>query len=241
VTEYTWSNSESTIRIIVDRAEVHSGVVDQFDEFDDLDIEVATLPKGDYWIGGDIAVERKTVSDLIASVHEDRKRLFNQVRGIKDMGMRPIFVIEGGSLFDALSDISEPAIVEALSYLAIIEGVTVLRSESAMDTARLLYVMASHAQRGLGLDVPLRGRPASGKLSTAQQYLVEGLPGIGPQLARSLLDHFGSVRDLFNADEHTLCDVPGVGTERARRLAEFLDTPYTLPDEDDAYDPAQEW
>ena len=234
------SDSEMTIRIVVDRAEVHSGVVDQFDEFDDLEIEVSTLPKGDYWIGGDIAVERKTVSDLIASVFEDRKRLFNQVRGIKDMGMRPLFVIEGGSLFDALSSINENAIIEALSYLAIIEGVTVLRSESAIDTARLLYVMASHAQRGLGFDMPLRSQPASDNLSTAQQYLVEGLPGIGPQLARSLLDHFGSVRGLFTADENALCNVPGVGTERAHRLVEFLDTQYH-PDEDDEYDPTQEW
>jgi fanconi anemia group M protein len=198
------------------------------------------LPKGDYWIGGDIAVERKTVSDLIASVLEDRKRLFNQVRGIKDMGMRPLFMIEGGSLFDALSDTSEPAISEALSYLAIIEGVTVLRSESAFDTAQLLYVMASHAQRGLGFDVPLRGRPASANLSTALQYLVEGLPGIGPQLARSLLNHFGSARGLFMADESALCDAPGVGTERARRLTEFLDTPF-VPPEDDVYDPTAEW
>ena len=221
------------VRIVVDRAETHSGVVDQFAEFDDLEIEIARLPRGDYWIGGNLAVERKTVSDLIASIHEDRKRLFNQVRGIKDMGMRPLFVIEGGSLYDVLSEISESVIAEALSYLAIVEEVTVLRAESAYDTAHLLYVMANHAQRGLGFEAPLRGRLSAGDAATAQQYVVEGLPGIGPQLARSLLAHFGTVRSLFDADEEALCDAPGMGTARARRLAEFLDAPF-VPVEDDA-------
>jgi fanconi anemia group M protein len=121
--------------------------------------------------------------------------------GIKDMGMRPLFVIEGGSLYDPLSDISESIIAEALSYLAIIEAVTVLRAGNACDTAQLLYVMARHAQRGQGYRAPLRGRLSAGDSATAQQYLVEGLPGIGPRLARALLDHFGTVRSLFLADE----------------------------------------
>jgi fanconi anemia group M protein len=201
VNESGRSQTGDSIRILIDRAEMHSGVVDLLAEFDDVDIEIAALPRGDYWIGGNIAVERKTVSDLIASVNEDRKRLFNQVRGIKDMGMRPLFVIEGGSLYDPLSDISESIIAEALSYLAIIEAVTVLRAGNACDTAQLLYVMARHAQRGQGYRAPLRGRLSAGDSATAQQYLVEGLPGIGPRLARALLDHFGTVRSLFLADE----------------------------------------
>lgn len=220
-------SNDELIQILVDRGETRCGVTDVLDEFDDLQIEVVTLPKGDYWIGGNIAVERKTVSDLISSIVEDKKRLFNQVRGIKDLGMRPVVVVEGGSLYDVFSDINEMAIIGALSYLAVIEGVTVLRSEGAEDTGRLLYVMARHAQRGLGYDVPLRGRPALDDLSTAQQYMVEGLPGVGPKLAVALLEHFGSVRALFLADEETLCDVSGMGKKRAARLAEVFDAPFS--------------
>jgi len=219
-------SNDELIQILVDRGETRCGVTDIFDEFDDLQVEVATLPKGDYWIGGNIAVERKTVSDLISSIVEDKKRLFNQVRGIKDLGMRPVVVVEGGSLYDVFSDINEMAVIGALSYLAVIEGVTVLRSEGVEDTGRLLYVMASHAQRGLGYDVPLRGRPASDDLSTAQQYLVEGLPGVGPKLAVALLEHFGTIRALFQADKEALRDVPGVGEKRADRLAEIVDASF---------------
>lgn len=233
-------NDTVPIRILVDSGELHSGVVDEFNALDDVEIEVASLPKGDYWISGEIAVERKTVSDLIASIVEDRKRLFNQVRGIKDMGMRPIVLVEGGSLYDAFSEINETAIIGALSYLAVIEGVTVLRSENPSDTARFLYVMASHAQRGLGYDVPLRGSLKSNDLSTAQQYLLEGLPGIGPTLARALLGHFGSVRALFEADEDALCQVPGIGRERARRVIDLLEAAYD-PGEQGIVDPASEW
>jgi fanconi anemia group M protein len=218
-------SEELRLNILVDRGERHSGVLDTLEEFDDLDIQIKSLPKGDYWIGGDFAVERKTVADLIASIVEEKKRLFNQVRGIKDLGMRPVFIVEGGSLYDMLSGIDEGAIADALSYLAVIEGATVLRSEGTMDTARLLYTMAAHAQRGLGYDVPLRAKP-NGDLTTAQQFLVEGLPGIGPALAKTLLQHFNSARALFAADESALCQVAGISKRRADAIRRILDAEY---------------
>lgn len=51
-----------------------------------------------------------------------------------------------------------------------------------------------------------------------QLHLLQGLPGIGPERAARLLDHFGSVRAVMAADAAELRTVPGVGLTCARKI-----------------------
>jgi len=49
------------------------------------------------------------------------------------------------------------------------------------------------------------------------------LPGIGPRLQRTLLEHFGSPAAVFAADEEALREVPGIGPKLARGIVESRD------------------
>ena len=51
-----------------------------------------------------------------------------------------------------------------------------------------------------------------------QMHLLQGLPGIGPERAARLLDHFGSVRAVMAADAAELRAVPGIGPKCARKI-----------------------
>ncbi|MCD6518302.1 MAG: hypothetical protein J7M05_00050 [Anaerolineae bacterium] len=62
------------------------------------------------------------------------------------------------------------------------------------------------------------------------RYLVEDLPGIGPQTADTLLRHFGTLERLFGASEEELRQVPGIGPKRARAIRELLTLPYAPED-----------
>src|SRR3990172_3370117 len=56
--------------------------------------------------------------------------------------------------------------------------------------------------------------------------LAEGLPSVGDVLARNLLEHFGSVRAVFAADEAALRQVPGIGGAKAAVIVAVLGEKY---------------
>lgn len=82
--------------------------------------------------------------------------------------------------------------------------------------------MQRHAIEGLGYEVALRaGKPKDRSLQS--QYLVEGLPGIGPGAARKLLAHFGSAGELFTASPESLRRVDGIGPKTVAMVREVLE------------------
>ncbi len=54
---------------------------------------------------------------------------------------------------------------------------------------------------------------------------LDDVPGIGPSLKAALLREFGSVERIAAAGEEALCRVPGIGREKARRIAAALGMP----------------
>jgi len=56
------------------------------------------------------------------------------------------------------------------------------------------------------------------KLRTRQLFVLQGLPGVGPERAARLLDACGSVAGVFAADEAVLRRVPGIGARTAAAI-----------------------
>jgi ERCC4-type nuclease len=103
-------------------------------------IELARLPVGDYVVADDVAVERKTVKDLHASLVSGR--LWSQLFALRRAMDRPYLVIEGFNLDGGR--VSHRGVRGAL--LAIVEsGVAVLRSSDSSDTALWLHLLARRA------------------------------------------------------------------------------------------------
>lgn len=65
-----------------------------------------------------------------------------------------------------------------------------------------------------------RHRQRRTKAMTAS--VLDSLPGIGPARAKALLQHFGSVRNLRQADEEAIARVPGIGPALAHQIARRL-------------------
>lgn len=65
-----------------------------------------------------------------------------------------------------------------------------------------------------------RHRKRRAKAMTAS--ILDTLPGVGPTRAAALLDHFGSVRNLKQAEEAEIARVPGIGPALAHRIATEL-------------------
>lgn len=51
-----------------------------------------------------------------------------------------------------------------------------------------------------------------------QLHFLQGLPGVGPERARNMLDMFGSVEKVITADQHQLIRVPSIGPGLAKKI-----------------------
>ena len=60
-------------------------------------------------------------------------------------------------------------------------------------------------------------RPAGRKL-----YMLQGLPGVGPELAHRLLQQFGSIERVITASEDALMQVRGVGAKKAAQIRQLV-------------------
>lgn len=63
------------------------------------------------------------------------------------------------------------------------------------------------------------------RLTSRRLFLLQGLPGVGPAIARRLLCQYGSVESVIAADEAALTAVRGLGPYKAARIREVVGEP----------------
>lgn len=205
-------------RLIVDSRESTSGLIELLTERG-AEVVMEELDCADYILAEGIAVERKTAEDFAGSIMD--RRLFVQIGMLKDAYERVYIVVEGDP-FDTQSAISPDAIIGAMSYISVIERIPVISTGNALHTAEMLLTMQRHAIEGLGYEVPLRASKPKTR-ETQAQFLIEGLPSVGPTAAKKLLKHFGSAIAVFSATPEQLKKIPGVGPKTIQTIREVLE------------------
>lgn len=227
----TGSNTAKSVAIVADDRERDGGVVGLLRHREDVCLTIERLPLGDYRIDDILLVERKTLPDLILSIKD--ARLFSQGVRLAQADLRPAIILEGTSRDISGSGMRREAIQGALITLTLFLGIPLLRSMDQAETARLL-LYAAHQGRAIATGaLQRRGRRPRGKFRT-QTRILQGLPGIGPERARRLLEHFGNVEAVISAQVQALSAVPGIGNTTAtaiRWAVEESDETYSLDDE----------
>ena len=186
-----------------------------------VEFEVKKIAPGDYVLGP-IGIERKTLYDFFNSMV--RKRLFEQVRRLRDAYPQPLLILEGD--LAEISTFRHPqSLLGALLALETTERVPVLTTADKDQTALLLSVLWKRQDKGAS-EYGLRHKPKEMTLEQRQRFLVEGLPNVGETLARNLLEHFGSVQGVFNASEGELKKVAKIGDVKAAAIVKLVRAKY---------------
>ena len=164
------------------------------------------------------------LADIVASLLDGR--IAEQAAKLRPTYDKVIWIIESNP-YDGHIALEPKVITGAISHLAVVEGATVLRTQSLQETADLLLSMAKRLQDGRR-DLALRpSKPTDPRLLA--EYIVSGLPGIGRTKARALLERFGSVRGVFTAEVADIAAIRGFGQKTAEAIRTTLDTPYQDP------------
>ncbi len=189
-----------------------------------VDVNKALLEVGDFILSSDVVVELKTVSDFVTSLVDGR--LFKQAKELKRNFPKPLYIIEGTlhEMFD--SGVHPNALRAALISLTLDQRFPLLFSQSKEETADLLILIAKREQFKNSKEVSLRGSRRLKSLFEQQQFLIEGLPLVGPKLAKSLLREFGSPEEVLTASFEDLQKVDKMGKKKAATVRKLLEEQY---------------
>ena len=212
---------EQVVAILADHREKNNRVVKELIDAG-ISVKTAQLTSADYVVSGKVGVELKKVPDFVASIIDGR--ILDQVRDLKNSFQKAILVIEGEEDIYTVRNVHANAIRGMLASIVLDFQVPVLYTKNPQDTAALLVVMAKREQ-GKEIDFSLHSlKPKS--IREQQEFIVAAFPNIGVQTARTLLEHFGSIKDLVNATEAQLTELKGVGDKTAQQLVKMFEEEY---------------
>lgn len=207
------------LRIVVDEREKKSGIPDLLKAVG-IKTELKTLPIGDYIVGPETIVERKSIQDFVSSIFDGR--LFDQCSRLKEHFENPIILLEGN--VDEIEEITENPLVfyGAISSLVIDFKIPIIPTPNASHTAKLLVSMSSRKDSTKGPF--LKKIRKSNDLQRQQLSSLCSLPGVGEKTAIRMLAKFGSPLKVFCASSAELAKIEGLGDTRAKKIKKMLES-----------------
>lgn len=180
--------------------------------------------------GGLCGVQRKATGDLISSARDGRlQRLMTDMRDL-DLA---ILLIEGsprwtadGTLYDAHAKWSLSEHVGVILGAQKL-GVWVVNTASLQDTVQIIPVIANWTARSdhriLSARPGINGDEWGNVTKRQrQEHILQGLPGVGLERARRIIEVVGFPLGL-SVGEEELLTVPGVGKGTVKRMREAME------------------
>lgn len=176
---------------------------------------------------------KKFPEDLMASLADGR--LYEQVHLMGKLD-RAIIILEGygkwtsdGELIDSWAQrFTKDQLYGLLMSLAFEFGIEVLILRNMTETQEFLIALESWA--GKERHTSLRVRPGPSKDSWGRigvkeygMHLLQSFPGVGPELASRIWDHFGGVPIKWEIDgPEDLSAIHGIGKQKAAQIYQML-------------------
>ena len=211
----------SKVLIFIDAREATSGIIEYFKQYD-CDVQEKMLLYGDFVVSDRVSIEKKLVNDFIQSITD--KRLFKQLKAMKDNFEKPVLIIEGE---ESLYGVLQPNIIRgALAAISVDMSIPIIWTRDIADTAGIVYWIARREQLLEKREIVLRNKKVPKTVEEKQEYLISSLPDVSVVRAKALLKHFKSPFNVFNATEDELRKVKGIGKGIAKKIKKVLENKY---------------
>ena len=208
------------VRVVADERERASGVPEELTKLN-VRVYFSKLSVGDYVLSPEVAVERKSIPDLISSIYDSR--IFLQASRIASSYAKPYLLIEGDSKEVERLTRNLKSYYGAIASVTLAYGLRVLftanKTETAVAISELLRNVRARPVPHQMSETP----PRSKSFSQQQVYLISSLPGVGRKLAERLLRKYGTPRRVMSLTQGELSMTPGIGWKRAEKIKRLLD------------------
>ncbi len=215
-------------RVVADEREKASGVPEELVKLN-VRVYFSRLAVADYVLNPEIAVERKTVRDLVSSVYDSR--LFNQAARMAASFAKPYLLIEGDSKEVEKLAKNLKSYYGALANVTIAYGLRVIYTANQTETAMAIAELLGHARAKPLTRMPSETPPRAKSVPLQQLYIISSLPGVGRKLAEKLLLKYGTPRQVMNLTAGEIAMTGGIGWKRAEKIKETLDARYSKGEE----------
>ena len=226
------------LRIVVDKREKNSGIPELLKQ-SGVFVDFATLKVGDYIVFNNVAIERKTIPDLLSSFYDGR--LFIQCSQLVKHFSSPLLIVEG-SIIEDLKLESDKAfhsydqkillIYDSLISVVLDFKIPLVHTPNIEHTTSFLIAIANKLSRKYSYGPLLRKIRKQTSEQIQQLSVLSSLPGVGGMFAVKMLKEFTTPKRALNASAAEMAKIPGFGTVRAQRIRKILDNAYNDVDEE---------
>jgi len=212
------------VKIRIDHREPQE-LIELISSHPEVEVSVEALPLGDIIINEEVIIERKNcatenrTTDFEASIIDEDKRLFYQSERLKIQNEYVAIILLEGDCHKNSQRMKIQAIDGALSYLAVIQGVSTWSTYNIHHSAYTILKIATHSKNGLENPLMLRKKTPE-LLLDKKAFVLEGIPGINYKLARKLIENFGTIKNIAHASEKELKTVKGLGDKKISSILE---------------------
>jgi DNA excision repair protein ERCC-4 len=203
------------ISIIADDREPKNDVIKYLTTRPDVGISIKRLSVGDYLVDNRLLFERKTIHDFAVSIIDER--LFKQTARLAGAKQKAVLILEGTATDLSKTGVQRQALQGALITISLIFGIPVLRSLAPAETADLM-IYATRQIQSNAQGISKRGGYRPKTKHARQKYILQGLPGIGPERAKRLIERFATVERVMTASVEDLQTVDGIGKDTAEKI-----------------------
>ncbi len=211
-------------RVVADERERASGVPEELSKLN-VRVYFSRLPVADYVLNPELAVERKSVRDLVSSVYDSR--LFYQAAKLSAAYAKPFLLVEGDSKEVESLARNLKSFYGAIANVTLAYGLRVLYTANQRETAMAIAELLSHARAKPLARMPSEVPPKAKSVPQQQLYLVSALPGIGRKLAEKLLSKYGTPAKVMGLTAGELAMTQGIGWKKAQKIKEMMDATFT--------------
>lgn len=181
-----------------------------------------------YWVG----IQRKEISDLIASLADGR--LAREVAQMQSLDQR-ILLVEGNVRFTNDGEMMDRPFGQKLTekqwrgllWSVRSKDIWVDYTADIDDTIRTLAWLEEWFKRDKHSSLERRPGPVSlwgtPNNEDYQRHLIMGLPGVGPELAERIRAAFGGVPFGWRITAEDLKSVDGIGVKKAKAIFDTLE------------------